>query len=147
MKEIWKDIVDYEGLYEISNKLRIRRGKIASKISPYKRIITQRIEKNHGYLVVDLWNKNKCKRPRVHVIYMTAFIGKCPIGHETRHLDDNKLNNVPNNLCYGTRGENVKDSYKNNPKRVGFKDRELLKRAIKNRIINNKRRINENYDS
>jgi len=38
---------------------------------------------------------------------MRAFVGERN-GLDTRHLDDNKLNNTPKNLVYGTRSENTK---------------------------------------
>lgn len=141
-EEIWKDVFGYEGLYEISNIPRVRRGNISSRICKTGTIITQRIDR-HGYLIVCLWKNNKEKRARVHVLYMRAFVGE-RTGIDIRHLDDNKLNNTPKNLCYGTRGENTKDSFKNNPNRKGFNCPEILSKAVKNRIESNRKKAYEN---
>lgn len=47
----------------------------------------------------------------VHMLVLAAFVGPLPKGKETRHLngvaDDNRLEN----LCYGTRSENMKDAW------------------------------------
>jgi predicted regulator of amino acid metabolism with ACT domain len=41
-----------------------------------------------------------------------AFIGPRPATCDIRHLDGNALNNNIENLCYGTRAENVQDALK-----------------------------------
>lgn len=41
-----------------------------------------------------------------------AFIGECPEGMEVLHIDGNPQNNHASNLRYGTRKENVADTYK-----------------------------------
>ena len=45
----------------------------------------------------------------LHRVIAEAFHGRCPDGMECRHLDGNKENNKPENLAWGTRGENVQD--------------------------------------
>lgn len=49
------------------------------------------------------------KSVRVHVLVAQAFLGPRPAGHETRHLDGDKLNNQLKNLAYGTCSENNLD--------------------------------------
>lgn len=42
-------------------------------------------------------------------IVLSAFVGPCPPGMETRHLDNNPENNRLTNLCWGTKQENGQD--------------------------------------
>lgn len=137
--EKWRDIIGYEGSYEVSNFARIRRGKISSNARKSGEIINQRID-HYGYFVVDLWRHCKQKRPRVHVLLMRAWIGERTMP-DIRHKDGNKLNNQLSNLCYGTRSENLIDDYKHNPQRKnGFRNPISHRKAIQNRIKNNRKR-------
>lgn len=45
----------------------------------------------------------------VHVVMLESFVGSCPEGMESRHLDDDPSNNRLSNLCWGTRGQNMRD--------------------------------------
>lgn len=139
MREEWRDVVGYEGLYEISNLARIRRGRQASQIRKAGSIITQRVD-HYGYWVVDLWRDARQKRPRVHVLLMRAWVG-VRTARDIRHLDGNKLNNSLSNLRYGTRSENLKDDYKHNPQRAGFRNPATTRKAVRNRIRSVRRRI------
>lgn len=44
---------------------------------------------------------------KMHRLVCEAFHGPCPSGMETLHLDDDGLNNRPENLCWGTRKDNL----------------------------------------
>lgn len=46
-----------------------------------------------------------------------AFIGPCPPGHETSHLDGNAHNNVPGNLAWETRQQNMARNQANGAQR------------------------------
>jgi len=98
MKEIWKDIEGYEGLYQISNF-----GRIIKFLG---------LRKNSGgYCRIGLNKNRKCIDKFIHRIVLETFIGPPPIGkNDVRHLDGNPSNNRIDNLCWGTRSENVKDS-------------------------------------
>jgi hypothetical protein len=45
----------------------------------------------------------------VHRLVLLAFVGPCPPGRETRHLNGNKKDNRPDNLAWGTPQENARD--------------------------------------
>lgn len=49
-------------------------------------------------------------RRYVHQVVARAFLGECPPGQETRHLNGDPKDNRLENLAYGTRSENVLDS-------------------------------------
>lgn len=72
MKEIWKDIENYEGLYQISNLGRVRslprkttKGKILKTVKDYN---------NYGYEKVTLCKNGKRKNYSVHFLVAVAFV-------------------------------------------------------------------------
>jgi hypothetical protein len=58
-----------------------------------------------GYLAIRLGGKNR----RVHRLVLEHFVGPCPPGMETRHLNDNRIDNRLSNLAWGTREQNAID--------------------------------------
>lgn len=105
-KEIWKDIAGYEGKYQVSNKgrvksiarkreCRVKGGSIAIMNIPEK-ILKQ--WKRNTYLLVDLWKNNKRDIRTVHYLVYEAFIGKIKDGMLIHHKDEDKYNNVLENL-------------------------------------------------
>jgi hypothetical protein len=110
--EEWRNIIGYENKYQISNL-----GQVRSL--PWIRrphlLILRTVPDRHGYPTIDLYLNGKCKRYRVHILMIKAFKGETPEGMECRHLDDNKLNCTTENVIWGTRSQNLHDSYKNNP--------------------------------
>ncbi len=111
-EEVWKSVVGYEELYEVSNHGRVR-AMFESWNGRYKpgRIL-KFINHNHGYLMVNLYYPGTHQPGRarlVHSLVLEAFKGPRPKGYDTRHLDGNKKNNLVNNIEWGTRLENVQD--------------------------------------
>jgi HNH endonuclease len=58
-----------------------------------------------GYLQVK--TGEKARAVAVHRLAADAFLGPCPPGYEVNHKDLVKTNNVPDNLAYVTRRENI----------------------------------------
>jgi len=109
MKEIWKDVVGYEGLYSVSNSGKIRADFHLPEFKD-KRILKPHI----GLYARFALFKNKVKKEFLaHRIVAEAFIGKCPKGKEVNHKDGNKINNVPNNLEYVTSSQNKRHAHDN----------------------------------
>ena len=112
MKEIWKPIKDYEGLYEISNFGRVkslkRKGRRKEKILKYG------IDFN-GYKTLRLSTLGKLKTFYVHRLVWDYFGNACRCGRilQIDHIDNNKLNNKIDNLQLLTNRKNVSKSYKN----------------------------------
>jgi hypothetical protein len=104
MNEIWKDVVDYEGLYQISNFGGFRRhpdkqGKQQKKPKPLKRAIsTNRL----GYQYVDLCKNSVKAKKTVHQIVAAAFMPKFKYGMQLNHKDGDKINNHIDNLEIAT---------------------------------------------
>ena len=104
MKEIWKSIPGYEGLYEVSNL-----GNVKSLIR--NRILNP--SKECGYLKTTLSNKTK-KKFAVHQLVAMAFLNHIPCGHKLviDHKNENKLDNRSVNLQIVTNKQNIVKSIK-----------------------------------
>ena len=103
MNEIWKDIVGYEGLYQVSNL-----GNVKSL--NYRRTGKERILKpvnnGCGYLQVNLcknWNRRLF---RIHRLVANAFLENPDNKSDVNHKDEDKTNNCVDNLEWMTRKEN-----------------------------------------
>ncbi len=115
--EIWKDIPGYEGLYQASNK-----GRIKSLERYYKSAILLKMPENikkqtinyKGYWFLHL-SKNGKKHPTtVHKLIILTFKGPKPYPEATvNHIDSNKLNNQDNNLEYCSVKDNILHFRKN----------------------------------
>ena len=92
MEEVWKDVIGYEGIYQISS------------IGRVKNVINNTIKKpsinKYGYFQVMLWKNNKNKLKRIHRLVAEAFLNnpKPDIFNCINHKDENKLNNSVENL-------------------------------------------------
>jgi len=106
-KEIWKPIINYEGLYEVSDL-----GRIKSLKYEKQKILKQRRCDAMGHIGVALCKNNEIKTFYIHRLVLIAFVGPCPPGMECRHLDGNPQNNRLENLKWGTKSENAQDSIK-----------------------------------
>ena len=94
MKEIWKDIKNYEGLYKASNFGKIKSIKKGILLKPFTN--------TRGYLQVDLYKCGKHKHFLVHRIIAETFLENKNNLEEVNHKDENKLNNNINNLEWCT---------------------------------------------
>jgi len=106
--EIWKDIVGYEGMYQVSNLGRV-------KSLNYNRTGKENIlstSKNKGYFNVVLSKKGfKPFTVRTHRLVAEAFIPNPQNKPQVNHIDGNKLNNNIENLEWNTASENQQHAY------------------------------------
>lgn len=111
MKEIWKDIKGYEGLYQVSNLGRVK--SIPRKYTKKEeRILKATID--HGYMTIWLFKKGKGKGKRIHRLVAENFINKTNDERNiVNHKDGNKANNKVDNLEWCTQKENVNHAIKN----------------------------------
>jgi len=117
--EIWKDVVGYEKLYQVSNL-----GNVKSLNYNKKKIIQdlKQSVNNKGYLFVFLCNKTKPKRFYAHQLVAISFLNHIPKkGIVVDHIDGNPLNNNLNNLQIITHRENVSKSLKHNHTNTGIR--------------------------
>ena len=105
--EEWRDIVGYEGLYQISNFGRI-------KSFHYKNPSVLRVSiSNSGYKRLVLSKNGKYESVCIHVLVAKAFIPNLENKREVNHKDGDKSNNCVDNLEWVTRSENMKHAHKN----------------------------------
>ena len=105
MEEIWKDIEDYEGLYQVSNLGRVK--SLICRGLKRDKVLKAGVD-TQGYLLVNLYKSGKPKSKSIHRLVASAFIPNTLIKHQVNHLDANKKNNCINNLEWTTPSENIK---------------------------------------
>ena len=104
MKENWKDIKGYEGIYQVSDKGRIK--SLANNKTRKEKILKLRKDKN-GYLEVNLHKDNKSITRKVHRLVAEAFISNPYNKPYINHKDCNPSNNNADNLEWCTQKENI----------------------------------------
>lgn len=115
-KEIWKDIVGYDGLYQVSNfgniKSKERIVKNGNRVFLKKeKILTPFLQKT-GYLTITLLKDNKIKSHYIHRLVAITFIKNNFDLEQVNHKDGNKINNNANNLEWCSRSDNIKHAIK-----------------------------------
>jgi hypothetical protein len=117
-KEIWKDIPDYEGIYQASNMGRIRslnRYVANQPNNTSERLVKGRVLKTftagagYEYVVLSV-NQNK-KKVGVHRLVAQAFLGVSEL--TVNHINENKKDNRIKNLEYCTQKENCNKGTRN----------------------------------
>lgn len=108
MKEIWKQIEGYEGLYEVSN---LGRVKALERLVLNNGGLQKRHEKilrasGRTHLGVTLCKDGKTKRYSVHRLVAKAFIDNPYNKPYIDHIDTNPRNNCVSNLRWVTAQEN-----------------------------------------
>lgn len=112
--EEWKEVVDFEGLYLVSNLGNIKRHPNASLLSKThnKDTNSRKLYKNHcGYYYLDLCKNGKKIRKTVHQIVAAAFIPGFHYGDTVNHIDGDKANNAVSNLEKTTNSANEIHKY------------------------------------
>ena len=109
MQEIWKDVVGYEGLYQVSNFGRVKSLDRYDKIGrKYKGKIIKQVLMKNGYLGLNLCVGGSCKTFYAHRIVASAFLDNPQNLPQINHKDENKQNNFVDNLewCDSTYNNN-----------------------------------------
>ena len=116
MKEVWKDIKNYEGLYQVSNLGRVKSldrivyqknsfGNIQKNI--YKGKILSLFEDKDGYLRVNLKKDKKMKQYGVHVLVANTFLNI----NKFKYMEYEDLSKIDiNRLQINHKNENKKDN-------------------------------------
>lgn len=127
MEEIWKDIRNYEGYYQISNRGRV---KSLSRVVKYKsgkgyKTIPERIlvikDNGNGYRNISLCREGYQVKHYIHRSVAQAFLSNPDNKPQVNHIDHDKDNNCVSNLEWCTQKENTAAGIKlgkiNNKKR------------------------------
>jgi len=112
MKEEWKSVVGWEGLYEVSNTGKVRsvervvvdknfskQGKEFERKRTFKSVELKQADTwNNSYCSVGLYNNQKRKRFLVHRLVAEAFLDNPHNLPLVDHIDGNPANNCVFNL-------------------------------------------------
>jgi len=117
--EEWRAVVGYEGLYEVSDRGRVRSlERVAHRIGKYGSRSDFRVAAKFlkispagksGHVCVHLWKDAVGRTFLVHRLVLDAFVGVRSGDCECRHLNGNPKDNRLVNLAWGTRAENMAD--------------------------------------
>lgn len=110
--EEWRDVVGYEGLYQISNLARVKA--LPQPFGPSNRrreTLRQSWTHKNGYVQMILARDGKPHPYRLHKLVMDAFLGPCPEGCVRNHKNGDKAGNRLDNLEYVTPSENTLHAY------------------------------------
>ena len=134
--EVWKDVVGYEGQYQVSDIGNVR--SVARKDSIGRKCGGVTLRPSHdkyGYLRVTLCKNSKLNTKLVHRLVAQAFVPN-PNGYsEINHRDENKVNNELSNLewCdakhnvnYGTRNTRVSQKLSKKVRAVNVETGEIV---------------------
>jgi hypothetical protein len=109
--EIWKEVKDYEGIYEVSNNGIIR--SLDRCVGKRNYFVKGRIMKQHildtGYSSTGLSKDSITTTRLIHQIVAESFLNhnRCGFEFVVNHIDFNKLNNSVDNLEVVTQRENA----------------------------------------
>jgi len=121
--EIWKDIPGYEGLYQISNKGRVKSLLKTVRLGRNTKIIPEKIIKTKNkdrYQGCSLSKNSVGKKLMVHRLVAESFVPNPENKPQVNHKDGNKDNNSADNLEWVTVSENAIHAF-DNSLRTGVK--------------------------
>lgn len=137
-REVWKDIVGYEGLYQVSNLGGVK--SLGNGGSHKTETILKQSSTVRGHLHVALCKNGKRKYYYTHVIEWEAFNGPIPEGMQVNHINektsDNRLENLnlmtPKENCnWGTRNRRGAEKRINHPRFSKW----IIKLSLNNEIL------------
>ena len=135
MNEVWKDIPNYENLYQVSNLGRVKslkkekKRKNNCKQTFQEKILSQGLGEN-GYLTVQLFKNKIGKTFTVHKLIAQTFISNPNNYVCINHKDENKLNNCVDNLEWCTYKYN--NNYNSKSKKIRLK---LINGKLSKRVL------------
>ena len=116
--EMWKPVLGYEGIYEVSNmgNVRTAEGKTTTSRRFPKRVWKQRVlrqkvtrnSKGRCDARVDLWKGKDHKTYLVARLVAFSWVGGYEQGMTVNHIDGNPLNNCASNLEWLTLADNIR---------------------------------------
>ena len=113
MIEIWKDVIGYEGFYQISNYGNFKSLDRTIKVKHFYKKIKGKILKPYlttrGYLHIDLCDKSWV----CHILVASHFLDNPNNLKYINHIDGDKTNNFTPNLEYVSQQENICHYFKN----------------------------------
>jgi len=112
VSEIWGDVIGYEGLYQVSDRGRVKRV-AGGQGAQAGRVLKPQLNTVTGYLHVGLSQDGKVSRKYVHRLVLEAHVGSAPSPkHEGNHKSGDRANNRVENLEWVTRAENERHAFR-----------------------------------
>lgn len=121
--EVWKDVVGYEGMYQVSN---LGRARSVEHVRDNGRMVKAKViavtNQTGGYSIVSLRDRSGKKATKyIHQLVLRAFVGERPANHDACHCNGDRGDNRLENLRYDTRANNLADRVKHGT--ASWKDR------------------------
>jgi len=110
--EEWRDIIGYEGYYQVSNNGKIKSlERLVKSSRGGSRLIIEKVVKHrivNGYPYISLYKYGGTKTFSIHQLMAIAFLNHKPNGYNLviNHKDFNRQNNSIDNLEIVTQREN-----------------------------------------
>lgn len=132
MEEIWKDVIGYEGLYQVSNLGRVK--SLGSDKWHKGKILKPSFDSKGNYLFVGLHKEGKTTQRNIHRLVAETFVNNQNHLPCVNHINEIKIDNRASNLewCtveynsnYGNAKQNMIESRRRN------NDQEKINRKIK----------------
>lgn len=113
-EEEWRPVVGYEGIYEVSDRGRIRSLGFTDSLGRHRAgRMKSPAHTADGHLQTRLSKDGVLTGHMVHRLVLEAFEGPCPDGMEACHWNDVPDDNRLENLRWGTHAENMRDRTRN----------------------------------
>jgi hypothetical protein len=103
-EEIWKDVLGYEGMYQVSNWGRVK--SLKRKHAKFEGLRKLALTPD-GYLFTSFSVNDRCVLKRIHRLVASAFISNPNGCSEVNHIDGDKQNNCAENLEWVSHSENM----------------------------------------
>lgn len=119
MTETWRNVVGYEGIYEVSNNGQIRTHENKTTytkrhgVRKWKQRYLKNKTTNGRDVRISLWKDGKVRDFLVHRLVAYAFIPTIKGKNCVNHIDGNPKNNRVENLEWCTYKENQKHAFEN----------------------------------
>lgn len=116
MEEIWKDVIGYKGLYQVSNLGRVKSLDrwVKSKHNSIKMLKSKPMIIStdiHGYQYITLSKNGIRIKHKIHRLVAKSFIRNLKNKPEVNHKNGIKNDNRAENLEWATSSENQKHAY------------------------------------
>ncbi|MCF1614809.1 NUMOD4 motif-containing HNH endonuclease [Tetragenococcus koreensis] len=108
MEEKWRNILGFEGYYQVSNFGRVKSlDRVDCRGHNLKSMVLKQRYDKDGYKLVYLSKQSKGQSYLVHRLVAIAFIKNIDNKPQVNHINENKFDNNVNNLEWCTSKENV----------------------------------------